>query len=281
MTDSVHPSKDDGRGPSGSSAYDLWFDGLLDPNRAHAESQRVHGDAAGRARFEVDLAIEASLRRSFGAATSARGPRRGPIGVLPATRTLPWMRYAIAAGVLALLGAGLWVALAPTRSEPGAKRLAVTPGAIPRSRVTPQLVSNGAHPRTADIALGDVFLDALALEFQPRLDCQTKDRWDAELFAQLETAPCNQEQGVVVLGEWLDPRVSAANMVMLRRGENPIMLIVPSCGQETEMCVAKDSGLYVHRGVRDGRLIYEVSPIPDSEVLDCVDAQGVVTQQQL
>ena len=79
----------------------------------------------------------------------------------------------------------------------------------------------------------------------------------------------------------MDPRVNVANMVMLRRGENPIMLVVPRCEEEAGMCVAKDSGLYVHRGMRDGRTIYEISPLPGSEVLACVDAESVVTQQQL
>ncbi len=278
------PPKNDASDPSGSSQYDLWFDGLLDDARSRREAKRVMSDPAQRARFETDRAVEESLRRSFGTSTVAR---RGPVELVLAAPlaqpAIPWVRYALAAGVLALFGAALATLLARHgdvhQGTPGSSAglVQTKPASIvvePGSRAV-------VHPRLADFSLGDVFLDALAFEFQPQLGCQTKDRWDAELFAQLETAPCNQEQGVVVLGEWLDPRVNVANMVMLRRGENPIMLVVPRCGQETEMCVAKDSGLYVHRGMRDGRAIFEISPLPDSEVLSCVDAQSVVTQQQL
>jgi len=282
----IHPmdeNGDSGRGPD-SSQYERWFDGLLDERSARRESERVSSDPAQRARFEVDLAIEASLRRSFGAAERTGASRLGPVGLVGAQRdprrASAWRRVAMAAGVLALIGAALAIALAT--HDPAPRRGDVAVPSVPPAQVhAVAQLALAPRPRTTNVSLGDVFLDALALDFQPQLDCRMHDRWDAELLAQLETAPCNQEQGVVVLGEWIDPRVDVANMVMLRRGENPIMLVVPRCELDTELCVPKDSGLYVHRGVRDGRTLYEVSPLPGSEVLGCVDAQAVVTQQQL
>ncbi len=135
------------------------------------------------------------------------------------------------------------------------------------------------RPATPSCELGNVFLDALAVEFQPVVGCQVRDDFGERLLAQLASAPCSREESVVVLGEWRDPRIEADNVVMLRRGDDPIMLVVPNCEHETDLCVPKDSGLYVHRGLRDGRPIYEVSPLSGSEVLACVDAHNVVTQQ--
>ncbi|MEO6711660.1 MAG: hypothetical protein ABI054_00845 [Planctomycetota bacterium] len=284
MNENNLPPGNDPRETSNSSAYERWFDGLLDETHSRRISEVVQRDPAQRARFEADLATEASLRRSFGATPAAR---RGPVGPQPlepvAVRSLPWDRYALTASALIVVAAAAVVALKLASSTPETQR-----GPVARSEPNPAGLAGpvvvpvktqtvAARPRTAEFSLGEVFLDALAFEFQPQLGCQTKDPWDARLFAQLATAPCNQEQGVVVLGEWRDPRVNVANMVMLRRGENPIMLVVPSCELDTDMCVPTDSGLYVHRGVRDGRTIYEISPVPGSEVLSCVDAQAVVT----
>ncbi|HTF88586.1 MAG TPA: hypothetical protein VK843_09255 [Planctomycetota bacterium] len=284
MNESNIPPANDPRETPNSSAYEKWFDGLLDDAHSRRIAEVVQRDPAQRARFEADLATEASLRRSFGATPAAR---RGPVALKPlepvAVRSLPWDRYALAASALVVLAAGAVVALklassTPEPQGPPVAHVRPSPASLPGSVTLPVKTQLAAvRPHTNEFSLGEVFLDALAFEFQPQVGCQTKDPWDARLFAQLANAPCNQEQGVVVLGEWRDPRVNVANMVMLRRGENPIMLVVPSCELDTDMCVPTDSGLYVHRGVRDGRTIYEISPVPGSEVLSCVDAQAVVT----
>lgn len=271
-------------GPADSTNYDRWFDGLLDEAASRRERASVAADPLQRARFEADRAIESSLRRSFGASAPVRpllvepahpAPLRGAKG--------SWPRYA-AAAVLLVVGGAL-LAIVFERREPktgGSPLTAASIGTLPSLPLTP--VANSLPPKplgATQFSPGEVFLDALALEFQPLLGCQVQDRWDAELFAQLADAPCNRDQSVVLLGEWIDPRLDVANVLMLRRGENPIMLVVPRCEQETELCVPKDSGLYIHRGMRDGRAIYEISPVPGSEILGCVDAQDVVTQQSL
>lgn len=281
---------DDAARPQGplddSSQYERWYDGQLQGAAAEQFRARVQADPILRARLEADRAIDASLRRSFGAPSSARPQPLAPAGV----SRVPWAQYATAASVLALFGAAIALTLVPHRDGLTDKGggLAVAPvisappastnGSVQLTRVAAQDTST---PRLRSSALSDVFLDALAWEFQPRVGCQMQDAWDAELYTQLASAPCNQEEGVVVLGEWVDPRLDVANMVMLRRGENPIMLVVPRCEAETELCLPKNSGLYLHRGTRDGRTIYEVSPVPGSEILSCVQAQSVVTQQQL
>lgn len=274
--------------PDGDS-YEQWFDGLLGADEAAAMAQRVAQDPALAAQHRADLEIEASLRRSFGGGRSA-GPRLwgfAPSAAPEASRFLARRRTAAAAALL-VIGATAWLA---TRDQ------APIQGPLPgvgqgRSPVLaggqrPPFPAHGVPatgrptPVSSQCTLGDVFLDALAVEFQPLLGCKLQDDWNRDLLARLETAPCNRDEGVVVLGEWADPRVDVANMVLLRRGENPIMLVVPNCELEADLCVAKNSGLYVHRGLREGRPIYEVSPLPRSAVLACVDATQVVTQQQL
>lgn len=281
---------DDAARPQGplddSAQYELWYDGQLQGAAAEQFRARVQADPVLRARHATDLAIDASLRRSFGAPASARPKPLAPAGV----SRVPWAQYATAASVLALFGAAIAVTLVPHRDGLGDRDsgLAVAPP-LPAASVSTKAPAQLTRVATFDTparsvrssALSDVFLDALAWEFQPRAGCQMQDAWDAELYTQLASAPCNQEEGVVVLGEWVDSRLDVANMVMLRRGENPIMLLVPRCEAETELCLPKDSGLYLHRGTRDGRTIYEVSPVPGSEILGCVQAQSVVTQQQL
>lgn len=247
-----------------SDRYDLWFDGLLSPEEAEAVRREIAADPRLSARYEADAAIEASLRQSLGAGR--------PVRLRPAVRNLaeprPQRRVAAAAAMLALGGLG-WVATrGAADSRPPADRSAPTTELAGRYR-----------PLPASCELGNVFLDALAVEFQPVVGCRVRDDWNERLLAQLASAPCNRDESVVVLGEWLDPRLEADNVVMLRRGDDPIMLVVPDCANETDLCVPKDSGLFVHRGLRDGRPIYEVSPLPGSEVLACVDAQNVVTQQ--
>ncbi len=271
-------------GPADSSNYDLWFDGLLDDTASRRERASIAANPAQRARFEADRAIESSLRRSFGAKAPVRPLLVGPaLSAPPVRRNATWPRYAAAAGLFVLAGAALAIGLSRRNATGQGPQLEVSTGNRP---ITPQVtpvanVRPAAAPSATQYSPGEVFLDALALDFQPLLGCQIQDRWDAELFAQLADAPCNRDQSVVVLGEWIDPRLDVANVLMLRRGENPIMLVVPRCEQNTELCVTKDSGLYVHRGMRDGRAIFEISPLPGSEILGCVDAQDVVTQQSL
>ncbi len=271
-------------GPADSSNYDMWFDGLLDDGASRRERASIAADPAQRARFEADRAIESSLRRSFGASAPTRPLLVGPALASPLGRAkAAWPRCAAAAGLLVLVGAALAIALQRRDAAGDSPRLAVATGNRTVTKpVTP--IANFRPPELAgatQYSPGEVFLDALALDFQPLVGCRIQDRWDAELFAQLADAPCNRDQSVVVLGEWIDPRLDVANVLMLRRGENPIMLVVPRCEQDTELCVPKDSGLYVHRGMRDGRAIYEISPVSGSEILGCVDAQDVVTQQSL
>jgi hypothetical protein len=267
----------DGSAHADAARYDLWFDGLLEGEEARAVQEHVAADPRRRAQYEADRDIEASLQRTFGEQRAAR-PRPGPVASLAplASTGAAWPRYAAAAGVL--LAAGIAFEFLGTPND-GQAPLASGPKSPATTFAIPVSFPTDSKPRQC--ALGDVFLDALAVEFQPLLGCKVQDEWNAELLAQLETAPCNREEGVVVLGEWVDPRVDVANMVLLRRGENPIMLVVPNCEHETDLCVPKDSGLFVHRGVRNGRPIYEVSPLPGSEVLACVDARDVITQQQL
>jgi hypothetical protein len=266
--------------------YELWYDGLLEGAAAERMRRLVGSDERLRARHAADLAIDAGLRRSFGApqvaGARAFATAQGGHG------RVPWASYATAASVLALFGATLAVTLAPHGARPETSaplaRNQRPVLSVPKSPIAHSFAAtpvNNAVRSMRSSALGDVFLDALALEFQPRLGCQMLDAWEAELYTQLAAAPCSLDEDVVVLGEWLDPRLDVASMVMLRRGENPIMLVVPRCEVETDLCVSKDSGLYLHRGTRDGRTIYELSPAPGSEILSCVQAQSVVTQQQL
>ncbi len=268
-------------GPADSSNYDLWFDGLLDDAASRRERASIATDPAQRARFDADRAIESSLRRGFGAKAPMRPVLVGPALSAPFSRaTAAWPRYAAAAGLIVLAGAAVVIAFNRREDTGEGPRLVATRPLT--EQVTP--LANARPPAllaATQYSPGEVFLDALALDFQPLLGCQIQDRWDAELFAQLAEAPCNRDQSVVVLGEWIDPRLDVANVLMLRRGENPIMLVVPRCEQDTELCVPKDSGLFVHRGMRDGRAIFEISPLPGSEILGCVDAQDVVTQQSL
>lgn len=272
-------------GPYGLSQYELWYDGRLDGAAAQAVEEQLRRDPILLAHHQANLAIDASLRRSFGAPRLA--PAR-PVASGAGAARVPWANYATAASVLAIFGAALALTLAPhVRSNawhggvaslplhdaPASSRAALASASDPQPPV-PAL-----HNSTS--TLNEVFLDALEGEFQPRVACQMQDAWDAQLYTELASAPCNQELGVVVLGEWVDARLDVASMVMLRRGENPIMLVVPRCENDPELCMPKDSGLYVHRGTRDGRTIYEVSPVPGSEILSCMQAQNVVTQQQL
>lgn len=251
--------------------YQLWIDGQLSPEEARAAAAAVASDPDWSARHAQDLAISASLRRSF--APIARAPR--VLHALPrGGASRPWLRHAAAAGLLAAFAVS---AVAVWRSGPraptGADELALQ-GRVPQDR---ELAAAGREPDRVAMEIGDVYLDALAGNFQPLIDCRMQSAWDADLFAQLARTPCNREAALQVLGEWVDPRLAVDNLVMLRRGDDPILLVVPPCDLRADFRVPEDSGYFVHRGVRDGREIFEISPAPSSQVLTCVDADSVVT----
>ncbi len=280
MSESMDPKgTDPSRRSANASTYDLWYDGQLEGKARDHEGARIASRPELRARAEADRAIDDSLRRSFGASPGALANAGASTPVLLRSR-VPWAPYATAAGLLALVGGAF--AINWERGDPPANVTNVARGM--NGHTVDDVTStarSSVRAQPASYSLGEVFLDALALDFQPLLGCSSGDEWNQDLVAQLALAPCAQEQGVVVLGEWLDPRLDVASMYLLRRGGNPIMLVVPRCEQDTELCVPKDSGLYVHRGMLDGRAIYEISPGPGSEVLECVDADSVVTQHQL
>lgn len=251
--------------------YQRWLDGLLSPDDARACADAVAGDPVWRARHAQDLAIQASLRRSF--APPASAPR--VLHALPrGGASRPWLRHAAAAGLLAAFAVS---AVAVWRSSPQAQAVK---GRLPVANAGSQdreLAAAGREPDRVAMEIGEVYLDALAGNFQPLIDCRMQTAWDADLFAQLARTPCNRDAELQVLGEWVDPRLAVDNLVMLRRGDDPILLVVPPCDLRADFRVPEDSGYFVHRGVRDGREIFEISPVPSSQVLTCVDANSVVT----
>jgi len=123
-----------------------------------------------------------------------------------------------------------------------------------------------------DCRLDDIFTRALAGDFEPHSSCELSD---AELLASLGSPTCEGPDELVVLGEWSDGRIAAEDIVMLRLGADPVMLLVPSEDDDSEICLTSSSPLHLFRGCWRGRPIYELSALDESRVLSCVQALDV------
>ena len=204
---------------------------------------------------ELDRMIDGALARRFAVPDAAHlGALRTAVGA-PASLARSgsrarWLAYA--AGLALAFGAGLWFA-APD-GQPGATRLPVTTVAVGGCR------------------LDDIFTRALAGDFEPHASCELSD---AELQATLGSPSCEGADDLVVVGEWSDARIDAADIVMLRLGAEPVMLFLPSRESDSEICLTSQSSLHLFRGCWRGRPIYELSALDESRVLSCVQAQDV------
>lgn len=238
--------------------FEAWLDGLLPPDQARELERAVERSPALRKRVERQRDIDAALRRKFSTAPTPRLVTSDS-STLPASSGLrPW---AIAAGVLALLGGAAWVLTRPA-STPASERPFVQG---PRQMA----------PVASNCELDVVFASAVQNGFAPMKDVDEHDAWQSRLVASLGQPGCNDKEPTVVLGEYKDPRLALADMMMLRVGEEPVMLVVPRSDQAAGMCVQPYSGLHLHRGCWDGRTVYELSASPESRVLACVRADSV------
>jgi hypothetical protein len=255
----------------GAERFELWLDGLLPPEAAREFERELERSPELRARAAQQRAIDEALRRRY-----ARGPREAaPIGATPArppqlagTGASPWRTWAaLAAAALALAGAAAWYAAHREASTPSHAQRPIARG------------DRSFAPVGGPCELDTVFASAVQCGFAPMEDAEDVraqgDAWKARLIASLDQPGCNEEEPTVVIGDWKDPRVSLADMMMLRVGGEPVMLVVPRSDSATGLCVRDHARLHLHRGCLDGRTVYELSESPESRVLACVRADHV------
>jgi hypothetical protein len=256
---------------SENAKLEAWLDGLASPDEAREIEARVAGSSRLQGEVEVFRRIEAALARQFSApaaATAALG-QGSTFGAQDAhlsrgsafasrRRAAGWLGLAAAAAGLAAVGFWGLRDSAWWQSTP-------VPSATPL-----------AAKETCE--LDRVFCDALAENFQPKDGCRITSEWDSRLLASLGSPTCNTDS-MVVLGEWRDPRLNHSDIVMLRVGQEPVMLLVPKGEQAAEansrLCLSQGSLLHLHRGEWEGRELYELSKLTESRVLECVQAADV------
>jgi hypothetical protein len=209
---------------------------------------------------ELDDRIDAALARRFAAPDAAHlGALRSAAGasVVPvrAGTRARWLTYA--AGLALAFGAGAW--FAGQGEQPGAE--------LPPAPAPPV-----AALTVSDCRLDDLFTRALAGDFEPHSSCELSD---AELQASLDSPACEGTDELVVVGEWSDARFAADDIVMLRLGAEPVMLVLPSRDDDSKICLTSQSPLHLFRGCWRGRPIYELSALDESRVLSCVQALDV------
>ena len=240
------------------SQLDLWLDGGMDAARAQeferglAQSPELASEAR-RARE-----IEAALARRFAAPALAIDVPVPP--VLPARvgSRAGWL--ASAAGLLIAFGAGFW--FAAKNRQPGEEE--------------PRTLSALTPPTVADCPLDDIFVAAAAGDFEP---LSPGELTDAELLGSLDSPTCEGSDELVVVGEWSNALFDGSDIVMLRAGAEPVLLLLPAEDDDSEVCLTSQSPLHLFRGCWRGRPIYELSALEESRVLSCVQALDVESRR--
>ena len=257
---------EDGR-PYEPSELDLWLDGRLSPERARDFERRMQRSPELAREVRQAQEIEKALARRFHAPVPT--PVLPAPGVTGVTAAAPsphasgmassrpaWLSWA--AGFLIAFGAGIWFAvqLLPKRSSPphGALSLAAQ-----------------------ECSLDEIFANAAAGDFAPQAALELSD---PELLSTLGSPTCADSGELVVVGEWSDARMGESDLVMLRSGAEPVMLVVPSQDSDTaDLCVTSQSSLSLFSGCWRGRRIYELSFLGESRVLNCVQALDVESRR--
>lgn len=249
--------RDPSSSAGGASDFDAYIDGELSDAARAAFEASLASDAALRAEVELQRRIDGRMRELLGAsefpgmpeiAPAANGAALGRIdgkrGDRAARGGLPSWVWVAAAVAIVVLGA--WAVV----TKPWNKVFGPAPSQVAADAVYNRLVRTGFEPATvcdSDAKFVDYTAKELGTPFLVRAD-----------------------PGVHLVGwTYSDSLLGEhAKILLARRGETPVIVVMDRAANDRRMRVEPGSPLRVHRATFGGVVLYEIGPDAEPAIIN-------------